>query len=163
MIEVRRLPLWKNCLDSMRKIGIEYGSVFTADFFEAELSVPIKSIRFGVDVSRIRRELEREGFFLSGQGHNGQAFEIIPASQNHEVMGQYLRKSKDLTTRAVILGTNTNVGLLTESQKVRHAQKLERAQMRQALIAKERPIFRLIQKTAPSLIRAIQSSERDGE
>ncbi len=159
MGEIRRLPLWKNCLDTMHREGIEYGKRFTTKFFEEELSQSAPSIRFGIDVSRIRRELEKEGFYLSGQGLKGEYFEIIPAADNHMVMGRYLQEAKDKTKRAVTLGVSTPMDVLSPSEQTRHMQKLERAQIRQALITNEKPIQKLLQKTHPSLIKAIQDKE----
>ena len=157
--EVRRLPLWKYCLEKMRTAGLQYGQRFTTEFFESELSENANSIRFGTDVSKIRKELEHDGFYLSGQGLKGVGFEIIPAADNHLIMKRYLHESRDRTERAVTLGTNTPMESLSEAERLRHQQLLERAQIRRALIGKERPIYAVIQKTAPNLIKAIQSKE----
>lgn len=161
MNETRRLPLWKNCLDVMRQQGVEYGKEFSTAFFEAELSQPAHSMRFSIDISRIRRELEKDGFYLSGQGMNGHAFVVVPAADNHEVMKRYLRQSRDLTVRSVTLGSATALDQLTESERMRHMQVLERAQVRQALTGKtEGRIHKLVNKTEPSLLRALQAKEK---
>jgi hypothetical protein len=158
--EVRRLPLWKHCFDEMRKDGIEYGKVFGADFLENHLSETRDSMRFSLDISRIRNAMLEEGYYLSGEGHNGNAYEIVPAADNHKIMSRKLATAKKETRQAVTLGVNTPMDTLTESERTRHSQVLERAQIRLALTRNASKIRPILQKTAPNLLKSIQDSEK---
>lgn len=157
--QTRRLPLWKNCLDNMRKGGLEFGKQFSATFFEEQLGVQSGTVRFGTDVSKIRDALLDDGFYLSGEGHNGMAFEIVSAAENHRIMGQMLREASRRTRQAVRLGEATPKDRLSQSERLRHEQVLERAQIRQALMGRAKSITRHLKKTAPKLLEKAQDDE----
>lgn len=153
--QTRKLPLWKNCIDVMQAQGVEFGKLYPAEFFEAELAEPVGSVGYNMGIFYIRRALQRNGFHLSGEGHNGRAYEIIPAADNHLIIRRYLRVARDRTERAVILGAATPLDRLTPSEQLRHEQTLERAQTRLALMRRETDIKALVQRTAPNLLKSL--------
>ncbi len=141
--EIVRLPLWKRCLDEMRKDGVEYRKVFPASFFERHLRTTRDTMTFQLSVSEIRRALLSAGFFLSGRGLKGHSFIILPPEQNADVMASYTRNALDSMKKAVELGSNTDTSALDDAQKRRHAGILERTALRLAFATK-----------APSLAKA---------
>jgi hypothetical protein len=117
----RRLPLWRTCIDRLRAEQlISYGQVIKSEFFERELECKRDSMEFGLAISSIRRELEADGFYLSGRGQKGNQFVILPPASNASVMNQYSRAAIDALRRGTILGTNTRIDLLSESERRRH-------------------------------------------
>ena len=144
---LRKLPLWKSCLEKMRSQSlINYGEVIDAPFFEEHLECKRDSMEFGLAVSSIRRELEEDGFYLSGRGQKRNQFVILPPASNANVMNAYSRAAVDALKRGVILGTNTRLDTLTESEKRRHEGILERLATRAALVARSEQVFDFIRK-----------------
>lgn len=131
-----RLPLWKTCVDTMLKTGIEFGSVYKAEFFEEQLRCKRTDMKFSLAISQIRRRLESEGFYLSGQGLKGDSFVILEPNQNRDVMSSYSSKALDALKRGVILGTNTRMDLLSAEDRRRHESVLEKIAMRLMLCKK---------------------------
>jgi len=150
--ELIKLPLWKNCLDEMRKQGIQYGQTFTAEFFEEHLKVKRDHMQFGLGVSEIRRSLERDGFYLSGRGQKGNQFVILPPSSNMDVMRGYAHKASDALARGVILGTNTRLDTLTPSERRKHESMLERMAIKAVLMARSEQSAKVIRKHNPELL-----------
>lgn len=158
--EVRRLPLWKNCLEKMLLKGVDHGDIYTAEFFEHELSQERNTYKYGLAISHIRRALEHKGLYLSGVGQKGNQFVIIPAGSNSNVMSSYSRKAFDILKRGVILGTNTDTKLLTDSEKKRHQSILERTATRAALVARAAPIKKFVLKHKPELLKPKEDHDK---
>lgn len=137
--EVLTLPLWKNCLDGMLAVGVNYGDTFSAKFFEEHLKSNQDTMEFGLAVSAIRRELEKRGFYLNGRGQNGEQYVIVQAASNCDVMLSYQRRALDAMRRGVILGTNTPLALLKGEDRRRHEAVLERLAKRTALLGRRMP------------------------
>lgn len=152
MNELSRLPLWKACLDSMREEGLSYGKTFTSEFFEGKLKCERDSMSFGLSLHQIRRELEEDGFYLSGRGFKGTQFLILPPESNRDVMASYQRQALDALKRGVILGTNTRVDLLPPADKKKHEAMLEKLATRAALMSRSRLIAKAILKHSPDLL-----------
>jgi hypothetical protein len=151
--QTRRLPLWRSCLDEMRAMGmIHHQAIIPADFLEEKLSCKRNSLRFSLDVSSIRRELESDGFYLSGKGGHGRQFIIIPAAANSDVMGAYSRAALDALKRGVILGTNTRLDLLSESDRRKHEGLLERMAKKFVLVKRSEQAAALIAEHDPRLL-----------
>jgi hypothetical protein len=151
---LRKLPLWKSCLEEMRSQSmVNYGEVIDAPFFEERLECKRDSMEFGLAVSNIRRELEEDGFYLSGRGQKGNQFVILPPASNANVMNAYSRAAVDALKRGVILGTNTRLDTLTESERRRHEGILERLATRAALAVRSQQIGEFIRRTKPKLLR----------
>lgn len=123
--EVITLPEWKNCLAEMQKGKIEYGKTYSAEFFEKELKRDRDDLQFSLSISLIRRELEKDGFYLSGKGQNGNQYVILQPENNSKIMHQYQRAAIDSLNRGVILGTNTPLYLLKEGDRIKHEQMLQ--------------------------------------
>ena len=153
MSEIIRLPEWKACLDDMIKDGLEYNKVYAAEFFEERLRVKRDEMKFGLDISRIRRELEKLGFYLTGRGQKQTQFVILPPAANSNIMCAYQREALDALTRGVILGTNTRMDMLTAGEKLRHEQVLERMAIKTALMGRSKQIHAAIKKHAPKLLK----------
>jgi hypothetical protein len=132
--EVVRLPLWKNALDKMRETGIGYGVVFDAKFFEEELRSKRDEMNFGLGMSAIRRELEKDGYYITGRGQKGNQFVIVPPESNANVMGSYARQALDALSRGFILGTNTRLDTLEKRDRDRHESLLAKMATRLALM-----------------------------
>lgn len=133
--EVLRLPLWRNCLDEMTTGAepAEHGRTYKAEFFEKHLKEPRNTMKFGLAISSIRRELEKKGFYLSGRGLDGNEFIILPVENNQNVMATYQRAAIDAMARGVILGTNTRLDLLQAEDRKRHEKTLEKLAVRLAI------------------------------
>ena len=150
--EVIRLPLWRHCLDELRKAGIAYGKTFPAEFFETHLKSKRNEMQFGLDVSNIRRELEKDGYYLSGRGQNGTQFVILQAAKNGDQMQHYGRAAADALKRGVILGTNTRLDALSPQDRKRHEGILERLAIQSVLLNRSTSIRKHLEKTKPKLI-----------
>jgi hypothetical protein len=151
--EVRRLPLWKACLDDMRQMGLHYGQEWKAEFFEEKLRCKRDTMQYGLAVSEIRKALESDGFYLCGHGQKGTAFVILEPAANVDVMLQYQRAAADALRRGVILGTNTQLDTLTESERLRHEQVLERMAIKSALLQRAKSVHAFVTKNAPKLLK----------
>lgn len=125
-VEVCRLPLWRNCLEEMQKAGVQHGQTYKAEWFEERLKCARDDMRFGLSISEIRRELEKDGFYLSGRGQGGTQFVVLPPENNADVMLGYQRAAIDALRRGVVLGTNTRLDLLKPNDRQRHEKMLEK-------------------------------------
>lgn len=123
--QATRMPEWKDCLDRITREGLDYGKVYTAEFFEKHLKCSRGDIRYSLDISKIRRELERQGYYLSGRGQNGNQYVVVSPNQNTDVMKKYQRAALDSLNRGVILGTNTPLHLLQNGDRIKHEQMLQ--------------------------------------
>ena len=150
--EVLRLPLWKNALEELEQNGLSYGQTIGADWFEERLKQPRNSMRFGLDISKIRRELEHKGFYLTARGQKGNQFVILPPESNRDVMAGYQREAIDALRRGVILGTNTRLDTLSDADRRKHEGMLEKLAVKAALMQRSTQIFKAVSKYAPKLI-----------
>jgi len=149
---VRKLPLWRTCIEEMMEEGVEYGQVYKAEFFEEKLDATRDTFRYSLDISKIRRELEKEGFYLSGKGQNGTQYIILQPARNMDVMKHYSKVARDSLNRGVILGTSTRLDLLTEGERAKHETVLEKIATRQVLVSRAESIRKLVEKHEPKLI-----------
>jgi len=136
-MEVLRLPLWKNCYEKMLGQGIDYGTTYDAEWFESILKEKRESMRFSLDISKIRTALLSHGFFLSGRGQKGEQFVILDAAANTAVMENFQSQAIKALRSGVILGTNTRVDVLTDEERRKHESTLERLAIRSALICRK--------------------------
>lgn len=151
-IEVLRLPLWKNALEEMRNEGVNYGKVYEADFFEKHLKASRDDMKFGLAVSEIRRELEKDGFYLSGRGQKGAQYVVLMPEGNSDVMAAYQRAALDALKRGVILGTNTRLDSLSDSDRRKHENLLQRMATKCVLMQRSVKIAEALEKSAPKLL-----------
>lgn len=153
-----KLPEWRSCLEVMLADGVDYNKTYPVEFFERELRIPATAkMRFSLSISQIRRELQKQGFHLSGKGGNGKIWTILPAANNAGVMHSYNREAANALKRGVILGTNTPLELLTEQERRLHEKILEKMATRQVLLNRSEQIRKVIEKEKPRLL--LQSSE----
>jgi hypothetical protein len=148
--ELVRLPLWKACVDNMRKDGVNHGKTYPADYFEQQLRTTRETMQFSLGLSEIRRELERDGFYLSGRGQHGNQFVILPPENNRDVMASYQRQAFDALKRGVILGTNTRLDLLPSEDRKKHESLLEKMAIRTALMQRTGSVVRVLKKHSPA-------------
>jgi len=134
--ETVRLPLWKSCLDDMIASGIQFGNVYPTTYFEERLRLCRESLRFGLDISEIRKSLEHLGFYLCGRGQKGEQFVILPPEANADVMAAYSRAASQALTRGVILGTNTRLDTLSTEARRRHESMLTKLATKAALVSR---------------------------
>lgn len=151
--EVLRLPLWKNALDEMRQQQITYGMSWTAEWFENQLKCNRDDMKFGLGISEIRRELEKDGFYLSGRGQKGAQFVILMPESNASVMSAYQRAAVDALKRGVILGTNTRLDSLSDADRRKHESLLQRMATKCVLMQRSAKIAEVLENTAPKLLR----------
>ncbi len=152
--EVIRLPLWKSCLETMRKDSVSYGKTYPAEYFEKALKVTRDTMQFGLAISEIRRELEMDGFYLSGRGQNGNQYVILPPENNQDVMRSYQRAALDALKRGVILGTNTRLDLLESEDRRRHEALLEKLAIRTLLFKKTGEVAKILKENHPKVLTA---------
>lgn len=146
--DVIRLPLWRECVKDMLKIGIEHGKIFESEYFEKWLRCSRDDMQFGLQISEVRRALEEEGYYLSGRGQHGKQYIIVPPEINADVMRSYGRKAADALRRGVILGTNTRLDLLAPEDRRRHESILEKMAIKSALIERSSAIIKALPEAA---------------
>lgn len=136
------LPEWKAALEVMREQGVTHGSTFKVEFFKEHMRLdPEKDqMRFALGISQIRRELEKDGMYLSGEGGKGQLWVVRPPNENAGMMVRYGRKALDALKRGVILGTNTPLDTLTQEERRKHEQICERMAKRLVLMRRSESI-----------------------
>ena len=157
--EAVRLPIWKHALEQMRLAGIEYGKTFTAEWLEEKLRTKRDTMGFGLAISEIRRQLEWDGFYLSGRGHKGDQFVIMTPESNQDVMRGYGRAALDALTRGVILGTNTRLDTLTANERRKHEAMLEKLAFKLALCKKAGDAVKALGKERAQEVKQITIQE----
>jgi hypothetical protein len=91
-------------------------------------------MQFGLGMSAIRRELEKDGYYITGRGQKGNQFVIVPPESNADVMGGYARQALDSLSRGFILGTSTRLDTLSKRDRDRHESLLAKMATRLALL-----------------------------
>lgn len=148
-----RLPLWKACLDEMLEQGVAHGQTYETKWFEERLRMTRDCMRFGLDISEIRRELEKRGYYLCGRGQNGNQYVILPPENNADVMAAYSREATRALARGVILGTNTRLDLLSAEDRRRHESMLAKLATKAALCAKPKQTLEAMGEMADSILK----------
>lgn len=134
-----RLPLWRNVAQYIEE-NHKPGDMIEASWLLQRLRhTSVTDMRFGLDVSNIRRYLEAAGMYLSGTGFKGEKFALLLPKENHRVMQAYGRAAVDKMHRAVTLGNNTDRATLTAEESVRHESLLSKMAARLALIGRRNP------------------------
>lgn len=141
-------------MEQMRADGVHYGKTYPAEFFEGMLRCKRDAMEFGLAISEIRRELEKDGFYLSGRGQKGNQYVVLPPSGNVDVMAHYSRVASDALKRGVILGTNTRLDTLSAEERRKHENMLERMAIKAALVSRSAQVAKVIAKKNPKLLKA---------
>lgn len=151
-VELVRLPLWRACVDAMRAEGIEYGKTYPAEYFERHLRCKRDDMKFSLAISKVRRELEKSGFYLSGRGQKGNSFIILTSDSNQNVMQNYSSIALDALKRGVILGTNTRLDTLSAEARRRHEAVLEKMATRAILFQRSDQVADVLKKGKSKLL-----------
>jgi hypothetical protein len=133
--EVRRLPLWKDWIER-NEHRLAYGLTVTTEEMEAALEEKIGTVEFNMAILNIRIVLRHRGMNFSQRGFRGAGFHIAPPNTNAEEMERMNRVAVNSLTASVILGTKTNLNLLSECERKRHEAVTEKMAHRVALLGR---------------------------
>ena len=133
--EVRRLPLWKDWIER-NEHRIAHGLTVTMEEMEEALDGIRETQAFNMEVFKIRSELRHRGMNFSQRGLRGAGFQILPPNTNADEMEHMNRVAVNSLTASVILGTRTNLNLLSECERKRHEAVTEKMAHRVALLGR---------------------------
>jgi len=145
----------ERALVELIKQPIQPGTLIQAEFFENVLGLKRGSITFSMLISEIRNLLLYHGFYLSGTGHHGDAFEILDYSENQWIAKLKLAKGQRELERAYILLKHTPTDNLTSLQKKRHENTLREVSMKLAALQRIKDIDRLLKNKHPILVEPL--------
>jgi len=152
-VNPKRLPLWKSALEDLRAKGIAYGQTIPLPELEEALCSRDHEREFNLAISKIRRELEKDGFYLSGRGKKASGvFTVIPARSNLGIAKNRQHQASDELARAVVLLTNTLTDGWTVEEKRKLTSSLERLQTKRALETKAVKILEVLKTHSPKLL-----------
>jgi hypothetical protein len=135
---VRRLPLWKDWIER-NEHRIAYGLTVTTEEMEKALDEKAGEMAFQMSIYHIRFALRHRGMNFSQRGLNGAGFHILPPNTNADEMEHLNRVAMNAMKASVILGTKTDVGLLSDCERKRHESVTEKMANRLALLARSTP------------------------
>ena len=133
--EVRRLPLWKDWIER-NEHRLAYGLTVTTEEMEAALEEKTGTMAFQMATHSIRVVLRHRGMNFSQRGLHGAGFQILPPSTNADEMEHMNRVAMNSLKASVILGTTTNLNLLSECERKRHEAVTEKMAHRVALLSR---------------------------
>lgn len=133
--EVRRLPLWKDWIDR-NEHRIAHGFTVTMEEMEEALDGVRETAAFNLNVYNIRLELRHRGMNFSQRGLRGAGFHILPPNTNADEMEHLNRVALNSLKASVILGTKTNLNLLSDCERKRHESVTEKMAYRLALLGR---------------------------
>lgn len=147
-----RLPLWRNAFEKLTANGFSYGQIIPTKWFEEELKQTRDQMRFSLDISMIRKELEKDGYYLSGKGQGGDAFVILQPESHADVMLCYQRAAAEALRRGVILGTTTRLDTLKPEDRKRHESILEKIALKSVLMGRSSRVQKLLKEKDAHLL-----------
>ena len=133
--EVRRLPLWKDWIER-NEHRLAYGLTVTIEEMEAALEEKASSMAFQMAAHNIRVLLRQRGMNFSQRGLRGAGFQILPPNTNADEMEHLNRVALNSLKASVILGTRTNLSLLSDCERKRHESVTEKMAHRLALLGR---------------------------
>jgi hypothetical protein len=136
--EVRRLPLWKDWIER-NEHRLAYGLTVTTEEMEAALEEKAATMAFQMATHSIRVVLRHRGMNFSQRGLRGAGFQILPPNTNADEMEHLNRVAMNSLKASVILGTSTNLNLLSECERKRHESVTEKMAHRLALLGRTSP------------------------
>jgi hypothetical protein len=136
--EVRRLPLWKDWIER-NEHRLAYGLTVTTEEMEAALEEKFGTVEFNMEILNIRMVLRHRGMNFSQRGLRGAGFHIAPPNTNVDEMERMNRLAMNSLKASVILGTKTNLNLLSECERKRHEAVTEKMAHRVALLGRTSP------------------------
>jgi hypothetical protein len=150
-----RLPLWKSLAEEMVDKGIQYGQTWPVSFFEAGLKQDRNSNEFVFGMLSLRSWLEVEhGYYLRSH-ENGELWSVPHAAEHETVARTFDHKVRRYAVRSINLrsATLTNPDAkLTDEERERMEESLERASVRLVLISRTVSIARVLKKHAPGML-----------
>lgn len=133
--EVRRLPLWKDWIER-NEHRLAYGLSVTTEEMEAALEEKAHSMAFQMAVHSIRVVLRHRGMNFSQRGLRGAGFQILPPNTNADEMEHLNRVALNSLKASVILGTRTNLAMLSDCERKRHEAITEKMAHRLAMLGR---------------------------
>lgn len=133
--EVRRLPLWKDWIER-NEHRLAYGLTVTTEELEAALEEKAATMAFQMATHSIRVVLRHRGMNFSQRGLRGAGFQILPPNTNADEMEHLNRVAMNSLKASVILGTRTNLNLLSDCERKRHESVTEKMAHRLALLGR---------------------------
>ena len=133
--EVRRLPLWKDWIDR-NEHRLAYGLTVTTEEMETALDEKSHTMAFQMAAHSIRVVLRQRGMNFSQRGLRGTGFQILPPNTNADEMEHLNRVALNSLKASVILGTRTNLSLLSDCERKRHESVTEKMAHRLALLGR---------------------------
>jgi hypothetical protein len=133
--EVRRLPLWKDWIER-NEHRLAYGLTVTTEEMEKALDEKAGERAFNMSIFNIRSALRHRGMNFSQRGLNGAGFHILPPNTNADEMEHLNRVALNSLKASVILGTRTNLNLLSDCERKRHESVTEKMAHRLALLGR---------------------------
>jgi hypothetical protein len=155
-IAVIKLPLWRRALEQMRAAGLDYEKAWPVEFFEKEFRANKDAPSFAFEMMGLRKELEDEDGYYLRSSENGKQFYIVAASAVEDVAQGFEQKLRRFAKRAICLRSSTltnEKAKLTEDERRRMEQNLERASVRLLLISRQQSIAKAVNETAPNLLQ----------
>jgi len=153
----------ERALAELLREPIQPGSLIKAEFFENILGIKRNSMAFGMLIQEIRDALAYHGFYLSGAGHNGNAFEILDYSENQWIAKLKLQKGERQVERAFILLKHTPIDGLTSLQKKRHENTLREVSMKLAAIRRIKEIEQILTRNHKPLTEPMLNQTTEEE
>lgn len=119
--------------------GFVPGMLITSEKLEELTGLNRQGVAFGYFITALRRQIGLHGFYFSGEGHNGDAFEILHQRDNHWVSKlARARMRRDMTFVENLLAS-TDRAVLNELELKRHEAELR-------VVRLERQLLRRAQK-----------------
>jgi|GEM_PF-2510803 len=142
--ETTKLPLWKSFLQKLIEEGLCYGTKIPTERLELELRAMRGTMRFRLDVSKIRTALLPYGFYLNGRGSARSGFYLIqPADDNVGTAKAFGRSAKRALVKQMILAEKTDQKHLSPQNRERMQHIAEVASLRLAFYEKPRLMAKL--------------------
>jgi hypothetical protein len=133
--------------------GLEHGAKYSAEYFEQRLKLPRTHMKFSLAVTEIRKLLEIEGFYLDGHGQNG-GYVITPIEKQETVLQNKGKAAMEELRRAAVLGANSRVHLLEGEARRRLESRIEKTQIKLALLSRSKHVARIVMERKPGLLGA---------
>lgn len=152
MGEIRKLPLWKGLYEKLIEEGIDYGKTYPADKFEKELSCNRESREFGIEVHKIRVELEKLGYYLQGKVESAGILVIVPAEKNVKISIKSEKRIRKNRLRSAMLLQATDLKRLPKKIKDLHLKTQERIEIKMLLEKRAARISKYLKEKAPKML-----------
>lgn len=140
---------WERLLREMREGGLTYGTQYPVEMLENRLMCQRESLKFGMAMGSINRELGKEGFYLSARDQAGRFYQVATPERCEAVADSKVRASFRELVQAIALfnGIAQNPEAKRgEEDKRRLLAKAEKNAWRLAMMRKPVTCFKASQK-----------------